>query len=206
MDLHPLEFRSSSVYWFYDFNLPPEFSMANYRSNKYVRYDNKYYTIEKGDIVFQRKRGGGATDWQPLMIHREFKHTLDRKKTKELREQLKPFIEYYNVMSDMVEDSYHWGNIIIRSLNDGDYKPTTAEEALELFKPSDNPPKAWLMMTEMLKRKTRRYDYQSRTESFDKSQAMYYLADDLFEIVKPCKSVEVELGKLSNDRYKAWYR
>lgn len=202
-------FSSSSTYWFYDFNLPPEFSMANHRANKYVRYADKFYTIEKGDITFQRKRGGSPTDWQPLVIHREFKHTLDRKKTKELRELLKPFKEYYEVMSDIVEPKYEYGNLIVRAIHNGENGKTMPEQALELFKPSGEPHDAWLKITENLKRKATYHiwDYNTRTHEYthNKARAIKYLEQDLFQIVKPCKEVAVELGKLSNDRYKWWF-
>jgi hypothetical protein len=204
--LNPRAFSSSSTYWFYDFNLPSEFGMVNYRSNKYVKYNNKFYTIEKGDITFARKRGANADQWQPLVVHREFKHTLDRQKTKEYRALLKPFIEYYNVMSDMVEADYSWGNTIVKTLHKGNFEPATVEQVLDLFKPCGTPHDLWLKLTEYIKHKTRRYDYYARTDSYDKTTAISYLTRDLFEVVKPCKEVEVELGKLSHDRYKAWYR
>lgn len=205
-ELNPREFSTSSTYWFYDFNMPPEFSMANYRTNKYVRYNDKYYTIEKGDIVFQRKRGGSPTDWQPLVVHREFKHTLDRKKVKELREKLKPFMDYYNVMSDIVETRWEYGNLISRAIHKGEHGTVYVEQVLDLFKPTDNPPDEWLRMTEIIKHKTYRWGYNPKREWFEKSVAIKYLEKDLFQIVKPCKGEAVELGKLCNDRYKRWYR
>lgn len=210
-ELRPQEFRSSSTYWFYDFNMPVELNMVNYRANKYVRYNDKFYTVEKGDVVFQRKRGGSPTDWQPLVVHREFKHTLDRTKTKELRQHLKPFVDYYNVMSDIVEPKWGYSNLIYNAIvKDNKHRTITPQEALNLFKQTDNPPEEWFRLTEYLKRRATRswYDLKTRThnEHHEKSVAIYHIEQDLFKICKPCKEEAVELGKLSNDRYKAWYR
>ena len=206
--LHPRSFSSSSIYWFYDMNMPVEFSMANYRANKYVRYANKYYTIEKGDITFQRKQGGSPTDWQPLVIHREFKHTLDRKKAKELRQLTKSFLPYFDVMSELVEPTWTYGNPIYTAIVGKEPRDITANEALALFK-QDEVPDSWISMVEHYKRRIRtyNYDYQNRTstEVYERERLHEIVSQDLFAIVKPCKVEPVELGKLTHDRYKRWF-
>lgn len=206
--LHPRTLSSSSVFWFYDFNMPQEFSMVNYRANKYVRYNNQYYIIEKGDITFQRKVG--QTEWQPLVVHREFKHTLDRKQTKHLRKMIEPFLSYYDVMCDIVEAKNSWGNAIFRAMNDGDELRTVdPDEVLELFKHDGEIPNAWLLMVEYYKERIMESSYdwktQTRTDTFRRDKLHGYVAKDLFQIARPCKTEEVPLGKLSNDRYKGWY-
>jgi hypothetical protein len=207
MDLSPREFSSSSVYWFYDFNLPSDFSMVNYRANKYVRYDNKYYTVEKGDIMFQRKQG--ENHWLPLVLHREFKHTLDRKQTKQLRESIKPFMEYYDIMCDIVDKSGRWdyGNPIYKAIAGEQNITVELDEVMALFKPSgDSVPDGWLGMVERYKHRITGYDYQTRTDRHDRHKLSNEICKDLFHIVKPCKTTEVPVGTLTHDRYKQWYR
>jgi hypothetical protein len=207
MDLSPREFSSSSVYWFYDFNLPIDFSMVNHRANKYVRYDNKYYTVEKGDIMFQRKQG--ESHWLPLMVHREFKHTLDRTQTKQLRESIKPFMEYYDIMCDIVDKSGRWdyGNPIYKAIAGEQNITVELDEVMALFKPSgDSVPDGWLGMVERYKHRISGYDYQTRTDRHDRHKLSNEICKDLFHLVRPCKTTEVPVGTLSNDRYKQWYR
>lgn len=207
-EINPRALSSSSTYWFYDFNLPHEFSMANYRANKYVRYQDKYYTIERGDITFQRKQGGSPTDWQPLVVHREFKRTLDRKKAKELRELTKSFLPYYDVMSELVEPTWQYGNPIYMAIVGKEHRDITADEVLGLFK-QDEVPDQWLGMVEHYKRRIREwnYDYVNRTstEVYRRDKLHEIVSQDLFALVKPCKQEAVELGKLTHDRYKRWF-
>ena len=206
-ELHPRTFSSSSVFWFYDFNMPSDFGMVNYRANKYVRYDNKYYSIELGDITFQRKVG--ENHWLPLMVHREFKHTLDRTQTKQLRESIKPFMDYYDIMCDIVEEKGRWeyGNPIYRAIVGDADRTVHADEAITLFKLSGSDvPDAWLGMVERYKHKIMGYDYQSRSNTFQRHKLPSEICKDLFRIVKPCKTTEVPIGTLTNDKYKQWYR
>ena len=207
MELHPRTFSSSSVYWFYDFNMPSDFSMVNYRANKYVRYDDKYYTVERGDIVFQRKQG--ESHWLPLVLHREFKHTLDRTQTKQLRESIKPFMAYYDIMCDIVDKSGRWdyGNPIYKAIAGEQNITVELDEVMALFKPSgDSVPDGWLGMVERYKHRITGYDYQTRTDRHDRHRLSKEICNDLFSIVKPCKTTEVPIGTLINDRYKQWYR
>ena len=207
MELHPRTFSSSSVYWFYDFNMPSDFSMVNYRANKYVRYDDKYYTVERGDIVFQRKQG--ESHWLPLVLHREFKHTLDRTQTKQLREDIKPFMAYYDIMCDIVEGRGRWeyGNPIYKAIAGEQNITVELDEVMALFKPSDdNVPDGWLGMVERYKNKITGYDYRNKTETHHRHRLSKEICSDLFSIVKPCKTTEVPIGTLTHDRYKQWYR
>jgi hypothetical protein len=208
MDLNPRSFSSSSTFWFYDFNLPTEFGMVNYRANKYVRYDNKYYTVELGDVVFQRKVG--EKHWLPLVVHREFKHTLDRTQTKELRESIKPFMDYFDLMSNIVEGSGRWdyGNPIYKAVVGESDRLIRKEEVIALFKPTldGDVPDGWLGMVERYKHRITGYSYQSRSNTFDRHRLGKEICDDLFRVVKPCIKKEVPIGTLTHDRYKQWYR
>lgn len=202
MELNPREFSSASTFWFYDFNMPMGFNMVNHYANKYVRHNDQYYFIENGDIQFQRKDGG---EWKPLLVQRQFKHTIDRKKTKELREAIKPFMAYYDIMCDMVDNKWVWGNPIVKALEkDEDVVPVIKPEAvLEMFKPKTDGSvhDGWLTMVEMYKHRLTRYNGDHEKHKLQKE-----VCGDLFPIMKPCNTTEVPLGKLTNDRYKHWYR
>jgi len=205
-ELYPRYLSSSSIFWFYDFNMPSDFGMVNFRSNKYVRYDNKYYSIELGDITFLRKQG--ENHWLPLVVHREFKHTLDRTQTKQLRESIKPFIQYYDLMSELVETKWEYGNPIYKAIVGDDNRMIYAEEALELFKPRTNGdvPDSWLGMVERYKHRLTRFNYRDHNNSHERHKLHKEICSDLFRIVKPCKQTEVPVGQLTHDRYKNWYR
>lgn len=206
--LNPRALSSSSYYWFYHFNMPHSFSMENHRANKYVCYQDKYYSIELGDIVFQRKQGNN--DWLPLVVHREFKHTLDRTKTKELRESIKPFMAYYDVMCEIVEGAGRWqyGNPIYNAIAGEENRTIYADEAIALFKPTQDGgvPDGWLSMVERYKHRISGYDYQTKTNTNDRHRLPKEICNDLFRIVKPCIATEVPIGILTHDRYKGWFR
>jgi len=205
-ELYPRFLSSASVFWFYNFNLPSGFSMVNYYVNKYVKHNDKHYTIEQGDIVFQRKQG--ATEWQPLVVHRQFKHHIDKEKTKELRESIKPFLEYYDTMSGIVEPNYGWGNIIHRAIiGDDDWRGVSPDEVVAWFKPTEsNIPNGWLTMVERYKSKITYRNYQEKEQIEHRGELENVIAKDLFELAKPCKAIEVPLGQVCIDRYKKWYR
>jgi len=104
--LAPSYLNSPSTFWFYHYKLPENLSMYNHRGKKYVACmtENKtiqYFTLEKGDIVFLKKDGG--TEFKPLEVYREFKMKLDKTKTKQVREKLKPFLDYAQSMIHLVE-------------------------------------------------------------------------------------------------------
>jgi hypothetical protein len=207
LELHPRTLSSSSIFWFYEFNLPHQFGMVNHRANKYVCYDDKYYSIELGDITFQRKVG--ENHWLPLVVHREFKHTLDRTQTKQLRESIKPFIDYYDIMCDIVEGRGRWdyGNPIYKAIVGDENRSVHADEAITLFKPSaDEVPDAWLGLVERYKNRVTGYDYQTRKDTHLRHKLSAEICKDLFKIVRPCKTTEVPIGTLIHDRYKQWYR
>ena len=205
MDLYPRALSSASVFWFYNFNLPHQFSMVNHRASKYVLYDGKYYSLELGDVVFYRNMG--SNNWMPLVVHREFKHTIDRKQTKKLRESIEPFMAYYDIMHDIVDSKWEWGNSIARALTDGELSVVKPQEALALFKPSGNDvPNEWLELVERYKHRLTAYTWQDRKGTHQRHNLSKVVCKDLFEIVKPCNTTEVPIGTLTHDRYKGWYR
>lgn len=207
-ELYPRYLSSASTFWFYDSNMPVGFSMINHYVNKYVRYHDKYYSLELGDITFQRKQG--ENDWQPLVVHSQFKHHIDKEKTKELKQSIKPFLDYFDIMSDVVEEKYAWGNPILRSIDEDKPHEVTPQRVMEVFKPSDTVPDAWLLMVEKYKRKVtyskRLLDGTWSDNRVFKEDLPKVLLKDLYEVVKPCKAIEVPLGQLCIDRYKSWYR
>jgi hypothetical protein len=207
-ELYPRYLSSASTLWFYDFNMPIGFSMVNHYVNKYVRYNDKHYSIELGDIVFQRKEG--ESHWQPLVVHRQFKHHIDREQTKQLKQSIKPFLDYFDIMCDVVEPKYDYGNTIKASVSPENQHKATPDMVWEVFKPSDTIPDAWLLMVERYKRTL---TYSKRLEDGTWSSNKTWREDlpkellkDLYEAVKPCKEIEVPLGELCVDRYKSWYR
>jgi hypothetical protein len=217
MDLYPRSLSSSSTFWFYDFNMPHGFSMVNHYVSKYVRHNGKHYTIEQGDITFIRRHSNtlnklGENNWQPLVVHRQFKHHIDRAKTKELKELVKPFLAYYDIMGDIVEDKWEYGSPIVRAINKGEYGRATPEQAVALFKPREdgNIHDEWLGLVENYKHRIF-YSKKLSDSTWTKNQVWRedlpnILYTDLFAVAKPCKEIEVPLGELCIDRYKSWYR
>ena len=207
-ELYPRYLSSASTLWFYDFNMPSGFNMVNYYVNKYVKYQDKHYTIEQGDITFQRKEGD--TDWQPLIVHTQFKHHIDKEQTKKIKEAIKPFLDYFNIMADVVEEKYDYGNLVRRAVNPNEPHKTTPAQVWEAFKQSDTIHDSWVLMVESYKRKI---TYSKRTDDgkwtdnrMFKEDLPKILLKDLYEVIRPCKSIAVPLGQVAIDRYKSWYR
>jgi len=204
--LYPRAFSSSSTYYFYEFNLPYGLNMEKHNSAKYVRLDTEtgyqHYTIEKGDITFTRKFG--AKYWKPMVVHREMTHKIDRSKSKEWRNTVKPLLEYLNVMVDMVEPQYigWWENVLASAT-----KELTNKD--EVFKQVDGEAhESWFKMAEYYKKRIETSDwskpYGERTSIYDKSKLKHYLYKDLYKLVKPLQATEVPLGTMCKDRYKSW--
>ena len=184
--LAPYEFSSSSVYHFFNYNLPVGLSMANHKSCKYVQVDNSdspstYYTIEKGDITFQRR--SSEKHWKPVVVHREFKHFLDRNQTKELRKSIEPFLEYYNVVAPLIDKtSYFYGN------------PLEEFGSNVLNKVGENVPDSWFTIAERYKHKNQWY----------RGDVKDLMIKDLYRVAKPFIKEPVPLGTPAKDRYRTW--
>jgi hypothetical protein len=204
-DLYPKAFSSNSIFYFYEFNLPDGLNMVNNNACKYIRLNcedgYRYYTVEKGDTTFTRKRG--TKYWNPMVVHRETIHHLDKEKTKEWRTTAKPLLDYLNVMVDMVEPQYL-----------GWYQNVLAEATKDLPKDKvfkqdgDEAPEHWFKLAEFYKKRIQNYHYMGNSKhtiSYDKSKLRTYLHRDLYKLVKPLKATEIPLGVMCKDRFKSWF-
>ena len=184
--LRPYVLSSPSVFYFYDCNLPKGLFMENYKSCKYVGVmqddvPHQFFTAEKGDITFQRKVSDKY--WKPVVIHREFKHSLDRSKTKVLRESVKPFLEYFNVVAPLIEKGqYFYGNAL-------------EDFGASVFnKVGDDIPDNWFKIAE-------RYKYRNH---WYKSDIKEIVIKDIYRVAKPLNKEPVPLGTPVRDRYRNW--
>jgi len=205
-NLFPKAFSSNSVFYFYHFNLPNGLNMVNNNSCKYLQVDcedgYRYYTVEKGDITLTRRKGNNY--WNPMVVHRETIHQLDKVKTKEWRATAKPLLDYLNVMVDMVEPQYlgWFENILAKTTKD------LAKD--EVFKQNGNEaPEHWFKIAEYYKNRIQIYHHNGwdkpATFSYDKSKLKHYLYKDLYKLVKPLTPVEIPLGTMCKDRFKSWF-
>jgi len=182
------QLSSPSIFYFYDYNLPIGLSMANYKSCKYVAVNREdgqinYYSAEHGDITFQRRSGDKY--WNPVVVHREFKHSLDRSKTKELRKSLEPFLEYYKVVEPLIDKtSYYYGNAL-EDFGSGVFN-----------KVGDDVPESWFKIVERYKHKNQWY----------RGDVKNLIIKDLYQVAKPLVKEPVPLGTPVRDRYRTWVR
>lgn len=193
--------NSPSVFWFYHFQLPNNFGMHNHLGKKYVRYtlDGKtnYYPLFMGDLVFYRN--DKTEDYKPLQIHREFKRELDKEKTKQLREQVKPLVNYINTMIDIVEtEKYCRGNPL-------------EDMPLEVMFKQD-PDESWFELVEVYRRliRDRNYIYDLNTKEgrevidYKKHLLNRKIYNHIYRRVKPFKITEIPIGELCYDKYANW--
>jgi hypothetical protein len=215
-DLWVSAFNSPSIFYFYDYNLPDGFRMGKYHSQNYVRHqqaDGSWldYTIQQGDIQFVQKHG--EKEWKPLMVRREVVHQLDRTKTKAIREQIKPFHDYCMMMMDLAnaESSYAWRNQVNGFMSEN----SQFKDWGEVFKHGEGDiPEHWFIMLQRYKYRIDNHKWRFNPEIgkheyvrvLEKHKLMKTICDDVFAIAKPCKDIEVPLGKACVDRYRKWYR
>jgi hypothetical protein len=113
-------------------------------------------------------------------------------------------------MCEIVEGNGRWdyGNPIYKALASSEDRMIFADEAIALFKPTQDGsvPDAWLGMVERYKHRITGYSYQDHTSTHNRHKLPKEICNDLFRIVKPCIKKEVPLGTLTHDRYKQWYR
>lgn len=192
---------SPSIYYFYDCNLPKGMNMESYKGKKYVRVDDgkggyNYYRADKGDATFYRPKGG--TYWTALHVHREVKHKLNRKKTKEIREKLKPFIDYAKIMFPLVEPSgRHYGSVLDKNW-----------EELITQKTPNEIPESWITAVSQYKQRLHRWVYNSETKlgeyTYCESSLVPKIQREAYRVEKPFDVEVVPLGELSHDPYKSW--
>jgi hypothetical protein len=196
--IHPAQygFTSPSIYYFYEYNLPQGMSMEKYRGANYVRVLKEdggfnYYRADKVDSIFYRPKGG--TYWTALTVFKEVKHTLDRKKTKAIREKLTTFAEYARVMLPLVEAKYQWGSTLGNHWED-----------FVTLKNPDEIPESWLKAVAHYASKLNRYDWQTKTYTINEANLIPMIYREAYRAAKPFNVEPVPLGELSYDRYRSW--
>lgn len=189
---------SPSLYYFYDFNLPAGMGMQKHRGTTYVKVlkpneqlHYNYYTMDKGDVTFYRPKG--FPYWTPLQVYRETKHSLNRAKTKAIREELKDFIEYAKSIAPLVEPKHTWGAILYT-----DWRKELKREDKESY------PESWMNMVIRYAGRVQRYDYTTRTYSASEKSVINAIYRDVYRLEKPFDTEVIELGQLSHDSYKSW--
>ena len=192
-------FTSPSIYFFYDYNLPIGMTMTKHGGATYLgvkRPDNEnlynYYTLKKGDVTFYRPKGG--TYWTPLVVHQEVTHKLDRKKTKVIREKLKPFCDYAKIMLPLIAEPKHTYQDI---LNKDWEKFVTLENPEEI-------PEAWLTAVTNYAGKLSRYSYEAKGYVVNEKGLIPRIQQEVYRAEKPFIAEAVPLGELSIDRYRSW--
>ena len=194
-------FISPSIYHFYDFNLPSSMSLTKHYGTTYLKhsvpteanpYACNHYTLDKGDITFYRPKG--ATTWTPLQVFREVKHSLDRAKTKEIREKLKPFCDYAKIMFPLVEPAgYSYGMVLDAHWRD-----------FVTLKTPDEIPESWLTAVAGYKQRLNRWNWTTKTYEHNEAGLIPKIQKEAYRLEKPFKIEEVPLGELSRDPYKSW--
>lgn len=225
--LMPRQLSNPSSFYFYLHNLPEGMSMDKYYSKNYlvVKTEDghgdsscKFYTLDKGDVHLTRQVG--EKYFKPLIVHREFKRSLDRSKTKALREELTAFGEYVRVMLPLAERDRHgmydcplrWATM--------DNDPSTvyygqsdlAKEChgkgwrgLFTGEPSD----LWFKLVQYYKNLNRTHTWDSNAREYvyadpSPESVMRTVTRDVYAVEKPLHEEPVELGIRTFDKYRSW--
>jgi hypothetical protein len=212
---------SASTFYFYAYNLPLGLSMDKYRSQNYVKVltetGDKFYTIEKGDVTFTRKVGDKY--WNPLVVHRETVHTIDRKQSKAIRQKAKDFIDYCSIMAPITPEPQHnwWArNTNPFALTSGVGKYNDIRDELprdvaweELLRKGEDAPEYWFTMMGIYKQRSQLtwWEHETRTyhSEYQQDKIVKNVYKDLYAIAKPCNEVEVPLGERCRDNYRNWF-
>jgi hypothetical protein len=221
--LIPKQLGVPSSFFFYDRNLPVGLGITKYYSKNYLYVQNSdtagdisYYTLEMGDVHLTRQVGDKF--FKPLIVHREVHRSLDRKKTKAIREELKPFVEYVRVMLPLVEADRHgmytrpmtWAYTTHR---EGSY--ISGNLANECFGKgwrgmfTGEPNEFTFKLVQYYKYMCNRtvYNYDTRQQDLIEAtpeQVAKYIAKEVYEREKPLHEEAVELGKRTFDKYRNW--
>lgn len=226
-ELYPRDLSTPSNFYFYHHNLPTGIDMVKHYTKTYVALQvegepsdwtshKAYYTLDKGDIHLTRNVGEKL--FKPLIVHREVHRSLDRKKTKALREELKPFIDYVRVMLPLApKNSKGWYGTT--PLNLYDVTPNQWDEGLkrfccgkswrELVGAKDEVPEYWFELVQYYKAKCNRQTYNFEARAYEDIEAspqavMNYIAREVYKQEKPFHEELVELGKKTFDSYRNW--
>ena len=89
--------------------LPQGLGLAKYGAKQYISADQpdgtkKYYFQNGQSMSFVPYESGGKTYYEVIGGLPESKLLIDRDKTKKVYENLKPFIDYYEIMSPFIQD------------------------------------------------------------------------------------------------------
>ena len=226
--LIPRQLSNPSSFYFYLYNLPEGMSMYKYYTKNYLAVrgeehengyvDVKYYTLDKGDVHLTRQVG--EKFFKPLIVHREFHRSLDRTKTKALRDELKPFKEYLRVMLPLAEPDRHgtydspmrWATLTSASkdtyYNNSDFAKECHGKGwrgLLTGEPSD----MWFKLIQHYKYQARRQVWNGETRGYihiepTPQTVMKLITDEIFLEEKPLHEEPVELGVKTFDRYRNW--
>jgi hypothetical protein len=199
--LSPSWLNSPSVLHFYHYKLPKEFSMVNHRGKKYVKHTTddgiEHYILEKGDLVFI-KRSDATAYFRPYQVHREYIRKLDKQKTKQIRQDIKPLVNYIKTMIDLVETEKWVSENPLERIPQGD-----------LFK--QDACESWFELVEIYKRKIKEISYHNDpTRGFTEKTEYkkHLLADKIhnnaYRLLKPFEITEVPIGELCYDKYRNW--
>lgn len=223
--LIPKQLSVPSSFFFYSYNLPETLSMVKYYTKNYLRVrvedgygdsSMKFYTLDKGDVHLTRQVGDKF--FKPLIVHREIYRSLDRKKTKAIRQELSSFFEYVRVMTPLVEpDRQQCWSVPT------DYAEKESKEGLYfigslgekcigkgwrgLFTGEDN--ELWFNLVQYYKHKCQRNKWNPVTREYDPLDldpkvVMNLVTRHVYELAKPLKEEPVELGKCTFDKYRNW--
>ena len=221
--LMPKQLGVPSSFFFYGCNLPDGMGMYKYHSKNYLYVKNSdkgddisYYTLDKGDVHLTRQVGDKF--FKPLIVHREVHRSLDRKKTKAIREELKPFIEYVRVMLPLVEaDRQHmytrpmvWAYTTSREgmhFSGGISQECFGKGWRGLF--TGEPNEFTFKLVQYYKYICNRTEYDWSTGKHNlieatPEQVAKYIAKEVYEYEKPLHEEPVELGKRTFDKYRNW--
>lgn len=216
-------FIAPSNFYFYYYNLPVGLGMTKYGSKAYLEVRgeagsaHKYYTLMQGDVVLTRKQGEEL--FKPLVVHRERKLILDRTKTKEIRKQLEPFVNYVSIMAPLM-DYKHIGwsyknpftlNKKLKQDVDREWEEVVSKSWSELVSMNgDELPEYWYNMAQCYRSRieTRKYnwdtkEYETLPITTEKVKSLIY--DDVYRQALPFKVEDIELGvAFKNNKYQSW--
>jgi len=223
--LMPKQLGVPSWFFFYNYNLPDGLGMYKYYNKNYLEVQNSdntndtsFYILEKGDVTVTRQVGDKY--FKPLVVHREFKRSLDRKKTKAIREELQDFKDYLQVMLPLAEANrysmysppLYWATRDVAKKADIYVSGGIAEECFGkgwrgLF--TGEPNELTFKLVQYYKHQCARRIWNSETRDYDElpvspEVVMKNIYRNVYEIEKPLHEEPVELGVRTNDAYKNW--
>ena len=221
--LIPRQLGVPSTYYFYDQNLPSYTGMCKYHSKTYLYVKNSdatgdisYYTVDKGDVHLTRQVGD--EHFKPLVVHREFHRSLDRSKTKAIRQELSSFVEYVRVMIPLAEADRQsmytppiaWAHTTSREavhISGGIAEQCFGKGWRGLF--TGEPTELWFKLIQYYKYMCNRTVWNPISRVYDDlevtpQRVANYIANEVYREEKPLHEEPVELGFRTFDKYRNW--